>query len=27
MLIMFFDGNRAERQLMRLVADRLSARW
>jgi hypothetical protein len=27
MLIMFFDGIRSERQLMRLVADRLSARW
>jgi transposase len=27
MLIMFFEGIRSERQLMRLVADRLSARW
>jgi hypothetical protein len=26
-LIMFFEGIRSERQLMRLVADRLSARW
>ena len=26
-LIMFFEGMRSERQLMRLVADRLSARW
>ncbi len=27
MLIMFFEGIRSERQLMRVVADRLSARW
>jgi transposase len=26
-LVMFFEGIRSERQLMRLVADRLSARW
>src|SRR5947209_7638882 len=26
-LIMFFEGIRSERHLMRLVADRLSARW
>jgi len=26
-LIMFFEGIRSERQLLRLVADRLSARW
>ena len=26
-LILFFEGIRSERQLMRLVADRLSARW
>src|SRR5215469_15209673 len=26
-LIMFFEGIRSERQLMRLVADRLSTRW
>ena len=26
-LVMFFEGARSERQLMRLVADRLSARW
>jgi transposase len=26
-LVMFFEGIRSERLLMRLVADRLSARW
>ncbi len=26
-LVMFFEGIRSERQLMRLVADRLSVRW
>jgi transposase len=26
-LVMFFEGIRSERQLMRLVADRLGARW
>src|SRR5437660_10504547 len=26
-LVMFFDGIRSERQLMRLAADRLSVRW
>jgi transposase len=26
-LVMFFEGIRSERPLMRLVADRLSARW
>ena len=26
-LVMFFEGIRSERQLMRHVADRLSARW
>jgi len=26
-LVMFFEGSRSERHLMRLVADRLSARW
>jgi transposase len=26
-LVMFFEGIRSERQLLRLVADRLSARW
>ena len=26
-LVLFFEGIRSERQLMRLVADRLGARW
>jgi transposase len=26
-LILFFEGRRSERQLMRVVADRLSLRW
>ena len=26
-LVMFFEGIRSERQLLRLVADRLGARW
>jgi transposase-like protein DUF772 len=26
-LIMFFEGIRSERQLLRTVADRLGARW
>ncbi len=26
-LVMFFEGNRSERQLMRHAADRLSIRW
>jgi hypothetical protein len=26
-IVMFFEGSRSERKLMRAVADRLSARW